>query len=116
MNTEGGEKERFSVVPGGQYARFRNTKIEVSGPEFYKLDTDVQAAFAAMEDVSGTVPSRGVQEIREHRHRPWRVLARRFRECRDAGVPLHQSIAVVYALEQWVRDIYDADPPHNRAA
>lgn len=116
MNTEGGEKERFSVVRGEQYARFRNQKVEVSGPEFYKLDTNVESMFIAMEDARGNVPSRGVQEIREHRHRPWRVLARRFRECRDAGVPLHQTIAVVHALEQWVRDLYERREPHDRAA
>lgn len=106
---------RLRVVRGGRYAQFRQ-KVEVTGPEFWKLDTDVQAAFAAMEDGDGHVPSRGVQEIRENRQRPWRVLARRFRECRDAGVPLHQAVAVIHVLEHWLRDLYARKATRDRAA
>lgn len=114
MNGQAGKK--YGLLRGGQYAQFRKVLVEVSGPEFWKLDTDVQAAFAAMEDASGHVPSRGVQEIREHRQRPWRVLARRFRECRDAGVPLHRQLAVVHVLEQWVRDLNAGRESYDSAA
>lgn len=117
---DGGEAEkngnRLRLVRGGRYAGPPDRKVEVSGPEFFRLDTDVQAAFAAMEDQGGNVPSRGVQEIREHRQRPWRVLARRFRECRDAGVSLHQVLAVVHVLELWARDLYASGQDRDRAA
>lgn len=119
METAGQEKNGnrgLQLHRGDRYARFRQQRVEVTGPEFFKLDTDVQAAFAAMEDAAGNVPSRGVQEIREHRQRPWRVLARRFRECRDAGVPLHRVLAVVRVLELWARDLYEQPTPRDRAA
>lgn len=98
-----GRKYGFRVVRGGRYAKGLTVG---AGPDVHRLDHDMQAAFAALEAVDGTVPSRGVQEIREHRQRPWRVLARRFRECREAGVPFDQAVGIVRALERWVGAIY----------
>lgn len=114
MSKEAAEKNGFRVVRGGQYGKRR--RVEVSGPEFHKLDICVQAAFAALEDASGHVPSRGVQEIREHRQWPMRVIARRFRECRDAGVPLQQLLNVCWTFEQWTRDLYDEGWNRDSAA
>ncbi len=117
VSTEAAQKNGFRVERGGQYGRPLRRRVEVSGPEFHRLDMDVQAAFAALEDAHGHVPSRGIQEIREHRQWPMRVIARRFRECRDAGVPLQQQLAVVHVLEQWVRNINAApDSDRDRAA
>ncbi len=116
MSSEAAKKNGFRVLRGGQYGRPQKRRVEVSGPEFHKLDMDVQAAFAALEDSDGHVPSRGIQEIREHRQWPMRVIARRFRECRDAGVPLHQQLAVVHVLEQWVRNINADRDDRDRAA
>lgn len=114
MQDEAAEKNGFRVVRGGQYAR-RN-RVEITGPEFWKLDASMHETFVALEDASGRVPSRGIQEIREHRQRPWRVLARRFRELRDVGIPKHEALRVVRTLEQWVSDLWDATPPKDRAA
>lgn len=109
-NMDGDGEDKYGIIRGGQYAkRAIARKVEVSGPEFWKLDTDMQAAFTALEGSDGTVPSRGVYEIRAHRQRPWRVLARRIREARDAGVPKHRVIGVVRTLEMWIMDLYEKE-------
>jgi hypothetical protein len=115
--TAAGKYGKLQLERGGQYAKPRaRRRVEVTGPEFWKLDVDMHAAFAAMAGADGTVPSRGVQEIREKRQWPWRVLARRSREGRDAGVPLRQALGPVHAYEQWLRDLYADCDEQDQAA
>lgn len=106
MDTQQVRKCGFRLHRGGRYARFRSAKVQITGPELWQLDADMQAAFASLEDATGHVPSRGVQAIREKHHRPWRVLGRRLRELRNAGVPEAQSLALIATLAEWVHGLY----------
>lgn len=68
----------------------------------FELEREMHAVFCAMAADDGNVPSRGVQDIRQHSQHPWRVLARRLREAHAAGVPKHQLREVMHVLEHYV--------------
>lgn len=70
------------------------------------LDRAMHEAFVRLTNPNGVVPSRGVQEVREHRQMPWRVLARRFYELRQARVPREQAKEIVRTLDRWVDGLY----------
>lgn len=111
MNAQAAEKNVNApqIIRGGQYGK--RQRVEISGPEFWKLDTNMHAVFNAIQPRT----SRGIQEICDQRQWPWRVLARRFREARDGAVPMNQMLSAVYVLEMFVRDLYEV-PKSDRAA
>jgi hypothetical protein len=102
----------LSVIRGGQRFTSR-TKAPVYSD--WKLDDEMLAAFEGWHGESGTVPSRAVADIRMGQQRPWRYLAKRFREARAANVPKDQVIAVVKTLELFVSELYQ-EPHSGRAA
>jgi hypothetical protein len=109
---EGGGKygNRLSVVRGDLYGKPRQYNRQRAAVGFttaeFRLDREMHEVFCAFTAEDGVVPSRAVQEIREHRQHPWRVIARRFREARKAGVPLEQLHAVINVLHAYARELY----------
>ena len=97
--------KQMGVVRGALYGRphefAKKSSMGFTTLEF-ELEREMHAVFCAMEGEDGTVPSRGVQDIRQHSQHPWRVLARRLREAHAAGVPKHQLHEVVHVLQQYV--------------
>lgn len=100
------------VVRGGQRFTSR-TKAPVYSD--WKLDDEMLAAFEGWHGDDGTVPSRAVADIRVGQQRPWRYLAKRFREARAAGVAKENVLAVVRTLELFVDELF-AEPQRGRAA
>lgn len=70
------------------------------------LDRAMHEAFIRLFDPNGRVPSRGVQEIREGRRHPWRAMARRFVELRQARVPLEHTKALIAEMDRFVDGLY----------
>jgi len=78
----------------------------------WRLDRELVSAFARLEGENGNVPSRGVQDIRERRHAPWRALARRFVEAAVAGVPKEHVLEIPEAMARWIeKELYSNDDP-----
>ena len=51
------------------------------------------------------VPSRAIQQVREHQQWPWRVFARRLREAVEAGVPTTQLYEITHRFNQYVAQL-----------
>lgn len=83
----------------------RSAVAEKYGSSF-GLDRAMHDAFVRLFDPNGLVPSRGVQEIREGRQAPWRILARRLMEARQAHVPREHVKGIVAALDRWIDELY----------
>lgn len=86
-------------VERGRYARKAAMSLTTLELE---LEREMHTAFCAMTTEEGSVPSRGVQDIRQHSQHPWRVLARRLREAHAAGVHKQQLHNVVRVFEHYV--------------
>jgi len=63
--------------------------------------------FLRFVNPEGVVASRGTQEVREQRSYPWRTLAKRLQEGRDAGVPKSDAKAVVQVWDEYVDALYE---------
>jgi hypothetical protein len=75
-------------------------------PAEIALDERMRLAYIRCLGRRGTVPSRGVQEIRQGRQAPWRAPARRVIEMLDAGVPVPDiKLAVALELAAWIDDL-----------
>lgn len=108
------EREKFRIVKGGRYGKPRRSRPRTTA-EFI-LDRELHDAFIAIRGADGTVPSNGVYEIRQKDQHPWRILAKRFRECRDAGVPKEQVLGVLRVFAAWVeKDLYREGPSPQAA-
>lgn len=75
----------------------------------HQLNRDMHYALVSVRGKDGRVPSRAVQDIREHRAKPWRTLAKRFWEMRAAGAPLEQALGILRTFEAWVKGIWSGD-------
>jgi hypothetical protein len=119
MSGQGGEKNgNLTVERGGLYGRprhYRQPAPMVTAVDF-QLDREMQTVFAALHAEDGTVPSRGIQEIREGRQWPWRMIARRFREAAVANVPESQLDEVIHVLQQFKCSLYRPIPQRDTAA
>lgn len=106
----------LQVEPGGQYAERPGKRVSISTPLIHDLDRRMHEAFVAVEGKDGTVPSRGVYDIRCHAQHPARVLGRRCIEMREAGAPVEQAVAVFEAGVAWVREVLlrHASQPRTR--
>lgn len=119
MSEAGSQKYGFGnlrLERGGQYAKRPARSMRMMTTGEWRLDEEMAAAFAAIESENGTVPSRGIQEIRERRQHPWRVLARRFIEARRSGADRDSVKAPLRVLELWIDDTLFNDATPNRAA
>lgn len=100
----------LSLVQGDQWGKPRRPKQQRAAMTFttaeFTLDREMHDVFCAMQDESGDVPSRGVQDIRQHLQHPWRVIARRFREARKAGVSAAQLYEVTHVLNSYIASLY----------
>lgn len=109
MRTSGAIKYRnFEVVRGGLSplrGRRRGRRMRTAAE--IVLDHELRTAFVAIEGRAGTVPSEGIQKIREGEQHPWRVLARRLVEAHAAGASHAQVRRVAVALVGWVDRLYD---------
>lgn len=111
------QREKYRIVRGGQYAKRRKHKVPMSAPELLELDRAMVESIAAWEGTNGTAQiSDGVDDIRRWRQRSWRVFGRRFLEGRAAHVRLAQALDTVYALEKWVRKLYQGSGLEDWAA
>lgn len=112
MASEGGEKyvqpplrlERGDLY--GKPRKFERRAAMAFTTAEFDLDRVMHDAFCALEGEDGTVPSRGIQEIRQHRQRPWRFMGRRLREAVNAGATEAQLHEVVHVLHQYVTRLY----------
>jgi hypothetical protein len=113
MNANDSQKYgQFSLDRGGQP---RGRSIRVRTAAEIALDERIRQQFLRCLTPKGSVPSRGVQEIREGRQAPWRANARRVLEMRDSGVATEAiKAAVVQEMEKWIDEVC-ADQP-DRAA
>lgn len=91
----------------------KSAAMSFSTAEF-DLDRMMHDVFCTLTGADGNVPSEGVQEIRERRQWPWRVIARRFREARDAGVPASQLDEVIHVLQQYRVRLYASPTSDQR--
>lgn len=107
-------RQKYGIVRGGRYGR-RPSATAFTTSEF-RLDREMVAVFAALESESGTVPSRAIQEIREGNQKPWRYLARRFREARLAGVEKDAAKAPLRVLELYIDELFSDTNERGRAA
>jgi hypothetical protein len=103
---------QFSVVRGGRYGR-QALRTRTTGE--FRLDDAMHTAFCQLTTLAGTVPSRGVQEVRERKQFPWRILARRIVEARMQEVPKERVRAVIHALEEFLEAQYEDDGPARAA-
>ena len=120
MTADGERKNgKLALVRGGLYGRaraFNRQPVPADMPADFQLDREMRTVFAALHAEDGTVPSRGVQEIREGRQWPWRVIARRFREARLANVPESQLDEVIAVLVSYKCSLYRDVPHRDHAA
>lgn len=70
------------------------------------LDREMHSRFVQVEGANGAVPSTSIYEIRRGRQHPWRCLARRLIEMREADTPITQAKEIVRALDLFVDRIY----------
>lgn len=100
---------KFEVVRGDLYAQPRRWNRRPAATGFstaeYDLDRDMHDLFTALVSVDGTVPSRAIQQVREHQQWPWRVFARRLREAVEAGVPTTQLYEITHRFNQYVAQL-----------
>jgi len=96
------KKRNLAVVPGALYAtrKQRATRVMTSGE--WSLDREIRGAFAAVKGADGTAPSTAFYNIAEHRQHPWRIIARRFVEARDAGTHPDQLLVILDVFRWWV--------------
>src|SRR5262245_36697826 len=80
-----------------------------------RLDDTMYDAFVLVHGRDGAVPSRGIQEIRDRRSRPWRGFAKRFFEMKAAGCDLEAVLRIIRALESWCSEVLYGRRP-DRAA
>lgn len=121
MSQSGDERNgNITLLRGGQWGSWRASRsggkrlrLRMPLDVERELDTAMHYAFIQVEGADGAVPSRGVQDVRELRARPWRTLARRFLEMRAAGCTLEQALAVLHAFERWLIRLWGTS---NRAA
>lgn len=106
----------LTVIRGGQYATGRKKRRSAAVFIDWKLDDELHSVFVEWKGTDGDVPSRPVYDIREKKQRPWRYLAKRFREARRAGVPKAAVLAVLAVLTRFVEELYADVPSHGRAA
>lgn len=117
-----GNYGKFEVVRGDLYAKRIPPNRQPVTSSFttaeFDLDRDMMGLFAALEGEDGTVPSRGIQEVREGRQRPWRYIAKRFAEALDAGVSVPAIYEITHRLNQYVaaRAARRSQPHRGRAA
>lgn len=111
MDAQDSNKYGFlKIEPGGKAIRRPRARTAAE----IQLDDRMRSAFVRCVGRRGTVPSRGVQEIREGRQTPWRANARRVIEMLADGVPVPDiKIAVALEMADWIDDL--ASTP-NRAA
>lgn len=102
------------VVRGSLYAKPRQRRTPT--PEELDLDRELQEAFVAMLTPYGTVPSPGIQEIRQHKQRPWRKLGERLMEARRAKVAKARAKEISRRLDEWIDMVWGADDAGPRAA
>lgn len=111
---------KLSVVRGTLYGRAHAANRQRAATGFttaeFRLDREMHDVFCALHAEDGSVPSRPIQEIREHRQHPWRMIARRFREAALANVPEHQLDEVIHVLQQYKASLYRALPKRGRSA
>ena len=109
QNDEQHKRGNLAVVRGGQYGKRVSGRRTRTAEEF-RLDRLMQEAFAAIYGESGTVPSKGIYDVREGHRQPWRTLARRIREAHANGAPLQSVRAPLLTFLKWVeRDLYRHD-------
>lgn len=102
-----GKNRKLTLVKGGLYGTPRGGRkkkgaaMAMTAAEF-RLDQQMHSAFCALNAPDGTVPSEGVQLIREHRQWPWRVLGRRLREAVNAGVTSGQLYEITHELNLYI--------------
>ena len=115
----GKNRNGMSVERGALYgkrpAKKKSAAMQFTTAEF-KLENEMHTVWVALNTPSGTVPSEGIQMIRERRQWPWRVIARRFREARNAGVPASQLDEVIHVLRQYRERLYATPAHHDKSA
>lgn len=99
-----GKYGTLRLIRGGQYGK-PNRKRPPSDKE-KQLDSRMHGAFLRLVTDEGIVASRGIQEVREHRQAPWRILARRIWEAKQAGVPKGEVKAVLDTLGAWADELW----------
>lgn len=112
-DTERNNRGNLAVVRGGQYGKGRITLTKAE----HRLDQQMQEAFAAIYGEAGTVPSRGIYDVREGVRQPWRTLARRIREAHAKGAPMESVKAPLLTFLRWIeRDLYRITDDFDTAA
>src|SRR4051812_30543892 len=99
----------FRILPGGLYGtkpRIRRRRLKVVGhsAELFRLDARKRLAYLRLVDSHGSVPTEGIQKVREGITNPWRVEGRRYLEMKAAGVPVEDAIAVAMETVMWLLD------------
>lgn len=109
-----GQKQGISrdVIRGGRYASRPMRSFTTSE---FRLEREMVSAFAAIHGEDGTVPSKGIYNIRSLDHKPWRTLARRLLEARAKNAPKEQVKGVLNVFSLWVDELYQDQQP-DRAA
>lgn len=97
----------LELVRGDQWGK-PNRKRGRS-PQQLRLDRRMHDAFLRMVTPEGLVPSRGIQAVRQHEQAPWRILARRIEEARQAGVPKAAVKQVIRTLDHWAEELFGPD-------
>lgn len=112
MDAKGSQKKpNLGLLHGGRYAQ---RPMRTFTTAEFRLDREMQSAFAAIHGEDDTVPSEGIYKIRKHEQHPWRVLARRIIEARNANAPKEQLEGVLKVFATWVNELYQEQP--TRAA
>lgn len=79
----------------------------LSPDEQAALDRRMHGAFVGVFDEQGRVPSEGIQDVRQKKQHPWRVIGKRLVECGRQ----EQALRIVDELRAWVIDYYTTQPP-----
>lgn len=111
----------FRILRGGLYGtkqRLRRRQLKVVGlrAELFRLDARKRLAYLRLVDANGSVPTEGIQKVREGITNPWRVEGRRYLEMKAAGVPIEDAVAVAMETVFWlINDVYQVAKflPHD---
>lgn len=93
----------LTLVSGDQYGRRPRpqTRRAMTSGE-YTLESALRTAFASVAGADGTVPSEAIYDIRRGRQHPWRTLARRLVEMREAGASEDQAHLIIDTFKWWI--------------
>ena len=107
-------KKGILTLEDGGLAQRRRFAGSRTVPADTWLEREMVSAFAAIHGEDGTVPSKGIYNIRSLDHRPWRALAKRLSEAKEAGAPREQVEGVLKVFAVWLDELYAPTP--KRAA